>query len=307
MECPSCHVNVEVSEQLYGALYTCNECKAVYFINFDGQPEFGEVSEEVLEDIVSEPNPPESFSTEPIAAPSLDFGHMDNSNLPQPDTQEENAPGGFESSLEPLIDSVDVVDFDTKLDQQFGGASEESPSSEIQNADISNNEFQNTEMQSFENASLSNPLENPVNPSTDYSSMDYANNNYSSFESPMPVPEPMTSSLDQSPEQPQSSSSSVNPFGDVAKEISDFANTDVQLASLNYDLKISGLDTHELRRLFQEAIEDSRLGWEANEIMKNIKNGQIEFLQLNPVKAYILAKRLQFLDIEKNWKQNAIA
>jgi hypothetical protein len=41
--------------------------------------------------------------------------------------------------------------------------------------------------------------------------------------------------------------------------------------------------------------------------MRSIKNGQIQFEKLNPVKAYILAKRLQFLDIEKQWKQNAMS
>ena len=57
---------------------------------------------------------------------------------------------------------------------------------------------------------------------------------------------------------------------------------------------------------FREIIEDPRFGWDANELLRGVKNGRIKFEKLNPVKAFILAKRLQFLDIEKNWKQNAI-
>lgn len=95
-------------------------------------------------------------------------------------------------------------------------------------------------------------------------------------------------------------------FSDVAKNISDFGNSETQVASLNYDLKITGLDTIEILSLFRESIDDSRFGWETNELMRTIKNGAITFVKLNPVKAYILAKRLQFLDIQKVWKQNVL-
>ena len=40
MDCPSCHNEVPVTESNYGALYTCSKCQAMYFINFDGQPEY---------------------------------------------------------------------------------------------------------------------------------------------------------------------------------------------------------------------------------------------------------------------------
>lgn len=271
MECPNCHINVEVSEQLYGALYTCNSCKAVYFINFEGQPEFGEISEEVLSEIVSEPEPPESFSTEPIEGSSLDFTQLDNSNLPEVSAQDSVESSGFEGSLEPLIDSVDIVNFDNKLDQQFDTFPEsvpaEAPIDEVPTADV---------------------------PGSDFRPMDFSNPEVNPFE---------TAVSDVAAGPPKKPSL----FDDVAKEISEFGNTDVQIASLNYDLKITGLDTHEIRQLFQEVVGDSKLGWDASEIMRNIKNGQVEFVKLNPVKAYILAKRLQFLDVEKHWKQNAIS
>ena len=44
MDCPSCHNNVSITEANYGALYTCSKCQAVYFINFDGRPEFDHLS-----------------------------------------------------------------------------------------------------------------------------------------------------------------------------------------------------------------------------------------------------------------------
>ena len=219
MICPNCQIDAAITEQLYGALYTCGGCQAVYFINFEGQPEFGEVSTDILTDMISEP-----------AAGEIS---------PGPDMQE--APpmnNDYASSLEPQIDSVDMVDFDNKLDEQFVSQAEDS-----------------------------------------------------GLQTPQAEPDEIKS----------------NSFTDIAKEISDFGNTEVQLGSLNYDLKITGLDTQETMLLFKEAIEDSKFGWDANELLRTIKNGQIKLERLSPVKAYILAKRLQFLDIEKHWKQNAMS
>lgn len=95
-------------------------------------------------------------------------------------------------------------------------------------------------------------------------------------------------------------------FSNVAAEISDFGNSETQIASLNYDLKVSGLDSKEDILAFKELIEDSRFAWDVSELMKQIKNGEIYLQKLNPVQAYILAKRLHFLDVEMKWKQNVL-
>lgn len=250
MICPNCQIDAVISEQLYGALYTCGGCQAVYFINFEGQPEFGEVPTGILSDIVSEPS-----ASEPMAA-EISVPEDIESGLVNPASEDSFSPPqeteSFESSLEPLVDSVDMVNFDSKLDDQF-----------------------NTPAEAIENQNVEMPA------------MDFSNTELNPFE-----------------QQPPDSPSS---FINVAKEISDFGNTEVQLSGLSYELNITGLDTKETMRLFKEAIEDSRFGWNANELLNTIKNGQIKFERLNPVKAYILAKRLQFLDIEKQWKQNAMS
>lgn len=46
-ECPSCHQNIEVLEANFGSLFTCSSCSAVYFINFDGDPESSDLQVEV--------------------------------------------------------------------------------------------------------------------------------------------------------------------------------------------------------------------------------------------------------------------
>lgn len=189
MICPNCHNDQSVTEQNYGALYTCKACQAVYFLNFDGQPLFDDqIQTDTLPDELNEP---------PQLAP------------------------------EPLCETAanSSIDF-------------------------------NEPLTSFETNSA-----------------------------PVEV---------------------ASAFSEVAKDISDYGNTETQIAHLNYDLRIKGLDTAEMMALLKEAIEDSRFGWDANELMRTIKHGELQFLQLNPVKAYILAKRLQFMDVEKIWKQNAV-
>ena len=234
MICPNCQVDAVIAEQLYGALYTCSSCMSVYFINFEGQPEFGEVPTGVLDEIVSEPLSPEPFVEAPIES---EFSPVPTES--------------YESSLEPLIDAIDLVNFDNKLDDQF-------------NSQVETTEEQNLEM------SITDDIQNET----------------TSFE---PIIK------------------KSNSFTDIAKEISDFGNTEVQLSGLNYELSITGLDTQETMRQFKDAIEDTKFGWDSNELLKSVKNGQIKFERLSPVKAYILAKRLQFLDIERHWKQNAMS
>lgn len=93
-------------------------------------------------------------------------------------------------------------------------------------------------------------------------------------------------------------------FNSTALEITDFANQDSAISALSYDLKITGLDTKETMLLFREAVDDSKFGWIAQEIFSTVKNGECEFKNLNPIQAFVLAKRIQFLDIEMEWKQN---
>lgn len=197
MICPNCQVEQSVSEKNFGALYTCPSCQSVYFLNFDGQPDYGEVP----------------------------------------------------------------------TDFQVGDA----------------NIAENTNVQS-------NAQEEPVAYANDFLNTNYDLPNEESLASSALAAVVATSAFDQ-----------------IAGEISDFGNKELQIATLNYDVKISGLDNAEIKDLFLEAIEDSKFGWSASEIMASIINGEVFIKELNPVKAYILAKRLQFLDVEKKWTQHALA
>lgn len=209
MICPNCHNEQSVTESNYGALYTCKSCQAVYFINFEGQPEFSDVE-----------------SNSDMSTP-LDMSSLPPTNLP---------------------DAVSAVMDDLPQTNEVA-------------AEI-----------------------DPMQPLVQFSQNDFA----------------------VEPDIFQNIEGEKSLFSDVAKDISDYGNSETQIAHLNYDLKISGLDTAEVIVGLKEAINDSRFGWDANEIMRTIRSGQLHFEKLNPVKAYILAKRLRFLNIDKVWTQNAV-
>ncbi len=98
----------------------------------------------------------------------------------------------------------------------------------------------------------------------------------------------------------------VSAFQGIAQEISDFGNSEVQITALNYTLQINGLDSKEDIKIFQEIVTDSRFGWDVTELLKQIKNGQIILDKLNPVQAFVLHKRIHFLNFELKWKQNVL-
>ncbi len=238
MICPNCNNEQSVNEGNYGALYTCKSCQAVYFIGFDGNPEFGEVQETYQEQSqeasVDLPND--------LQIPQFDQA-LDMSTLP---------PSNLPDAISAVLD---------ELPQTNENAVDMNSIQPI--AEFNQNEF----------AVNSSPFENLQQ------------------SSPMQVP---------------TSTPASAKFSDIAKEISAYGNSETQIAHLNYDLKVSGLDTTDLINEFKDVINDSRFGWDMNEVMKTMKAGEIRFQQLNPVKAFILAKRLQFLNVEKIWKQNAV-
>lgn len=233
MNCPNCQSDEKITEQNYGALYTCGSCKSVYFIGFDGQPEFGEASSEEYE----------------AAQEEQHQAHQQEQQL-------------LQESVESLsVESSLADNFTNQPEQSFNSESSESLSNELSFPDSGLDPIMSV-TESLEAVSEDSFLSEPV---------------------------------------------SGNAFADVAREISNFGNTESQIAGMNYDLVISGIDTQEARNLLKEALEDSKFGWDAAEIMKTIKNGRIELLRLNPAKAFVLAKRIQFLDANKHWKQNVLS
>lgn len=216
MQCPQCKNDVPVTEAQFGALYSCPKCMAVYFVGFDGQPEYGSMEIPLVE------TTDESFATDFNVNPVEDIPSMD----------------------------IPVQTYESFNDASFAQSAE---------GDLGlNNDFN---LQTGEDETT--PVLNA--------------------------------------EEPRAISST---FAAAAQEIADYGNQEELISSISYDVNIKGLDTKEVMLAFKDSIEDSKFAWHTQDILSQIKNGEATLKNLNPIQAFVLASRIQFLDLDIEWKQN---
>ncbi len=100
----------------------------------------------------------------------------------------------------------------------------------------------------------------------------------------------------------------TDPSSPDLSDIARFGNSDSTAhdGSLRYRIFITGIDTADVRNDFREAITDRKMMWDSDEILRGIKNGEVEMQNISPVKAYILISRLRTLPVQVRWEQYAI-
>jgi hypothetical protein len=201
--CPVCQTEIEITSQHFGTLYTCPSCSAVFFVDWNGQPEGAPAQEETLEPVTGE-----GFS--PFEEPTRDFS---------------------DSEETPTYESAGI---------------EQTP-----------------ETTSSENYDFSQPL-GQVEPVS---------------------PDP------------------TEPFADVT----DFANSDLAKAAFNYSVMISGIDSSAVYAEVKEALSDSKFGWNAIQVMSQIKDGVLTIKSINAVKASILVQRVKYLPVKVSWRQDVLS
>ncbi|MES2802672.1 MAG: zf-TFIIB domain-containing protein [Bdellovibrionota bacterium] len=238
MQCPSCQKEVSVQDKDVGALFTCPQCRSVYFINFDGTPEYGDVDQPSAEELKK----------------------LQNQNIPEKKKKKKK-------------DKNDADEFETQSAEMEVPAIElapvETPAFEMQPEPLPIEAF---------------PTENPSIENFSYESQ--------SVESESPSPQQASIAQD---------------FASIASEIEAFGNQQTSVAGISYDLEITGLDTKQSQELLREAIDDSRFGWHPDDLVREIRTGTCHFKNLTPVQAFVLARRIQFIDVDMKWKQNVLA
>jgi hypothetical protein len=95
---------------------------------------------------------------------------------------------------------------------------------------------------------------------------------------------------------------------EAIQEIADFGNSSVSSSDgvLVYDVRVSGIDSLELRNALVEALKDPKFRWNAEELEASIKNGVLHVSRVSPVKASVLIKKIRHLDLEVSWTQGNI-
>ncbi|MFN3453935.1 MAG: hypothetical protein ACK41T_03170 [Pseudobdellovibrio sp.] len=311
MQCPSCHKEVTLQEKDIGALFTCPECRSVYFINFDGTPEYGEVVQPSEEELHELQNQHVKDNNKNRKANSHKTDKTDDLNAMadltyQPVHHEVSQEAAHQAFENPLVN------------QEFSNALTQ-PTENNYSESLSRNEFSNSLIQSLEsNYESLNESQNFESLDTSLDALKLEQNDFSAKNDEFSLEvasEKMVKSESSSfgneenledknlslayHHQPQS-------FQQVAADIEQFGNAQTVVSGISYDLEVSGLDTKEVMSLFKEAIDDSKFSWIADEIMASLKNGVCTFKNLSPIEAYVLSRRIQFLSVEIKWRQNAI-
>ncbi len=101
---------------------------------------------------------------------------------------------------------------------------------------------------------------------------------------------------------PQGTSANM---GDVVE----FANSEASIAKdgiYKYTLLIHGIDTQDLRQEVFWALQDSRFLWNAQSLMKKVRDGDLRLDDISAVKAHLVLKRLAHLPLRVEWIQHAI-
>lgn len=94
---------------------------------------------------------------------------------------------------------------------------------------------------------------------------------------------------------------------DFTQEIERFSNLNQEVTPLTYDLILRGLDIPKQIEAVREAIQDSRFGWDPDQILGEIREGVLVLKNLSPIKCSLLVQRLKFSDVDVEWRQHALA
>lgn len=127
-----------------------------------------------------------------------------------------------------------------------------------------------------------------------------------------PEPEPEAQSGMLFDEQDEAPAPMPGPSVSSSPDLSDiahFGNSEASShreGSLRYTLKIAGIDTADVREAFREALTDRKFMWDTDEILRGIRNGEVEIVNVAAVKAHVLITRLRTLPVRVVWEQYAI-
>jgi hypothetical protein len=278
-QCPNCHKSVEILDKHLGTLFTCPQCNAVFFIDWNGQPELANHEVEIEA-------PVEEAFVPPIETSTL----------------------SYETPIEPTI----VGDIPENIPEEMAPqeepylapAEEIPPGSEFQTPQSYDQDQQYQQAQQFDA-----PMEDYQNPPQ--SPQENAVQAYSGgLSAPASEAEPeidnydFNQALGQSPPQPmQSLTSDSSDFSDVT----DFGNANAAAGPLSYMVIIDGIETSHLLKQLREAMTDSRFGWDVQSILAKMAGGRLILTGLSPAKASVLINRIKYLPFKISWRQDVLS
>lgn len=304
--CPNCQKPVQILDKHLGTLFTCPHCNAVFFVDWNGQPE---LASHELEPETETPSSEEGFSSGFESSSDFQAGS---------DFQSENdfQVGGFQGDFASSGESFATPSSHSQM--SYEGQIPESvpeemspqeepyldPAEEIPQGSefISPESYQSSEGAS-EYAAVDSMEAGNQGAYGDLVEEANAGHSGESFaQQPEEAPYDFSSTLDSVPEANSHMNADTSDFSDVA----DFANSDTSAGPLSYTITLEGLESSHLVKELREAMTDSKFGWDVNALLEGIHRGRLELRDLSPTKAFVLLSRIKYLPIKISWRQNVL-
>lgn len=255
-----------------GTIFTCPHCDAVYFINWNGQPEMANHEEEAP---ASSELSSEFASDYSKIVPAIEQGYTPEEITEQPADQ------NFQSEQTYSADQG-------YNPNQFGS---ESGYSNESGAYGQNQEGEQPPVNDF-----GYQPEATMDNSVDYSA---SGGEAVAGEEPFDF----SQTLDYVESAPPVTVSDDANFADVVE----FANANVGAGPLAYTVFIEGIESSHLVYQLREAMTDSKFGWDVNELLTHIGGGRLTLKGLTPAKASVLINRIKYLPFKITWRQDVLS
>lgn len=93
-------------------------------------------------------------------------------------------------------------------------------------------------------------------------------------------------------------------FKNFTEDVETFGNEVSLSGVLTFDIEISGIDLAELKSELLDALEDSRFGWNLDDIKESIKDGTLILKKISAPKMIVLVKRITPIGLNLNWRHH---
>ncbi|WP_295898802.1 hypothetical protein [uncultured Bdellovibrio sp.] len=260
-----------------GTLFTCPHCNAVYFIDWNGQPEMAEHEPEQVPEpeLEQEIETPESFEGGTDFEGGADFQSGTSFENPPQQDYAYTPPAGAGGVGEEMIPHPEPV-FSGEIPQNI--PDEMTPP-------------EDPYLTPAEEIPPGTEIETPLNYEAEVPAESEAPYDFS--QTLDRIPEPLT----------PSGTTDTADFSDVT----DFANADTTAGPLTYAVVIEGIESSRLLMQLKEAMTDSRFGWDVNEILNQVGGGRLVLKGLSPAKASVLINRIKYLPFKISWRQDVLS
>ncbi|WII72085.1 hypothetical protein QJS83_16610 [Bdellovibrio sp. 22V] len=253
-----------------GTLFTCPHCNAVYFIDWNGQPELAQ--HEVEEEQPIE-NPQDiQAGTDFEGGASFEGGVAF-----EPPQQDFNTFGGAPDYSAPVEQEGYVGDIPQQVPEEMAPQEDPylAPAEEIPPGSV-----------------IETPGEMSAEAGMEAYSTEEAPYDFSQTLDRVQEPTPAPASTPDTPD-----------FSDVT----DFANANTSAGPLTYSVIIDGIESSHLLLQLREAMTDSRFGWDVAELLSHVGGGRLVLKGLTPAKASVLINRIKYLPFKISWRQDVLS